>query len=284
MRFRSFVLFLAAAITAATCANAELVLPRVSQKAVVTQTIGTTDLTLTYSRPGVKSREIWGALVPYDKPWRTGANEATTFAVTDDITVGGQKLAAGTYSFFTLPTAGDWTVIFSRQKELWGSTDYDPKQDALRVTAKPSAAEPVEWMRLGFENLAANSCDLVLRWEKLQLAVPIQVDVNTKVLANCRAEIAAAKADDWRTTQRAAGWCFDAGVALDEGAAWLDKSLAVQKTYQNLSLKARWLAKDGKKKEAIATAREAVAAGKASKEKVDTAATEKLLADWTAAK
>src|SRR5258706_2058553 len=204
MRFRSFVLSLAAAITAATCAHAELVLPRVSKKAVVTQTIGTTDLTLTYSRPGVKSREIWGALVPYDKPWRTGANEATTFAVTDDITVGGQKLAAGTYSFFTLPSAGDWTVIFSRQKELWGSTDYDPKQDALRVTAKPAAAEPVEWMRLGFENLGASSCDLVLRWEKLQLAVPIQIDVNTKVLASCRAEIAAAKADDWRTTQRAA--------------------------------------------------------------------------------
>lgn len=285
MRFRSFVLSLvAASLAAATLAHAELVLPRVSQNATVTQTIGTTSFTLTYSRPGVKNREIWGALVPYDKPWRTGANDATTFTTTDDITVAGQKLAAGTYSFFTIPTTGDWTVIFSRQKDLWGAFDYDPKQDALRVTAKSTAAEPVEWMRLGFENLGASSCDLVLRWEKLQVAVPIQVDVNTKVLANCRAEIAAAKPDDWRTAQRAASWCFDAGVALEEGSAWLEKSLAVQKTYQNLSLRARWLAKDGKKKEAIATAKEAVAAGKASKDKIDTAATEKLLADWTAGK
>lgn len=285
MRFRSFVLpLVAAALSAATCVHAELVLPRVSQKAVVTQTIGTTDLTLTYSRPGVKGREIWGALVPYDKPWRTGANEATTFATTDDITVAGQKLPAGTYSFFTLPSVGDWTVIFSRQKELWGAVDYDPKQDALRVTVKPSAAEPVEWMRLGFENLATGSCDLVFRWEKLQVAVPIQIEVNTKVLANCRAEIAAAKADDWRTPYRAASWCFDAGVAPEEGSAWLEKSLTIQKTYQNLTLKARWLAKDGKKKDAIATAQDAVAAGKASKEKIDTAATEKLIADWTAAK
>ena len=285
MRSRSLVLpLVAAALSAATCVQAELVLPRVSQKAVVTQTIGTTDLTLTYSRPGVKNREIWGALVPYDKPWRTGANEATTFAVTDDITVAGQKLAAGTYSFFTIPSAGEWTVIFSRQKELWGSTDYDPKQDALRVTARPSAAEPLEWMRLGFENLAPGACDLVLRWEKLQVAVPIQIDVNTKVLASCRAEIAAAKADDWRTPYRAAGWCFDAGAAPEEGSAWLEKSLTIQKTYQNLTLKARWLARDGKKKDAIATAQDAVAAGKASKEKVDTAATEKLIADWTAGK
>ncbi len=198
----------------------DFVTPRPSPGARVQQTVGTTELSISYSRPGVKGRAIWGALVPYDKPWRTGANEATTFAVTDDITVGGQKLAAGTYSFFTLPSAGDWTVIFSRQKELWGSTDYDPKQDALRVTAKPAAAEPVEWMRLGFENLGASSCDLVLRWEKLSVPIQLTVDTNGKTLAAARAALAVAKPDDWRTPYRAASWAFDAGVVPDETANW----------------------------------------------------------------
>jgi len=272
----------AAALTPA--ATAELVLPRVSPKATVSQTIGLTDMTLTYSRPGVKGRDIWGALVPHDKPWRTGANEATTFTTSDEITVAGQKLSAGTYSFFTIPSAGEWSVIFSRQKELWGAFDYDPSQDQLRVTAKPTTGEHVEWMRLGFEDLSVNSANLVLRWEKMQLTVPIEVAVNDKVLASCRTEVTAAKADDWRTPMRAAGWCFDQTLNLDEAAGWLDKSMAVQQTYQNLSLKARWMMKDGKKKDALTTAKKAVEMGKASKEKVDTSGTEKLIADWTAAK
>lgn len=265
--------------------RAELVLPRVSPKAAVTQTIGTTDLALVYCRPGVKDRLIWGGLVPYDQPWRTGANEATTFSTTDEITVAGQKLPAGTYSFFTLPTPGEWTVIFSRQKNLWGAYEYDPKQDQLRVTAKPDTTWPhQEWMWLGFDALTPNSCDLVLRWQRLRLAVPIQLDVNGKVLASCRSEVAAAKPDDFRTPLRAAGWCFDNGLALEEAAKWLDRSLAIDQNYNNLGLKARWLMKDGRQDEAIATARKAIAAGKASKDKVDTSALEKTLAEWTARK
>jgi len=265
--------------------RAELVLPRVSPKMVVTQTLGTTDLSVTYSRPGVKNRAIWGALVPFDKPWRTGANEATTFTTADEITVSGQKLAAGTYSFFTIPTSGAWTVIFSKQKELWGSTDYDPKQDALRVTAQPDTNQAnQEWMWLGFDDLTPTTCNLVFRWQRLKLAVPIAMDVNGKVLADCRREVAAAKPDDWRTPSRAAGYCFDNSVAMDEGATWLEKSLAIEKAHSNLALKARWLWKDGKKKEAIAMAKQAIEVGKASKDKPDVAPTEKLLTDWMAAK
>ncbi len=262
----------------------DLVLPRVSQKATVSQTIGVTDVTLTYSRPGVKGRVIWGDLVPYDKPWRTGANEATTFTTTDEITVAGQKLAPGTYSFFTQPTAGEWTVIFSRQKELWGAMEYDPAQDAMRVGVLPTAAEAVEWMRFSFENLTPGSADLVLRWEKLQVSVPLAVDVNGLVLPRARAAVTAAKPDDWRTPYRAAGYCFDTGVNLEEGAKWLAQSLAVQETNANLGLKARWLAKDGETAQAVATAQKAIAIGKANQPPSDVSALEKLVAEWTAAK
>ena len=175
--------------------------------------------------------------------------------------------------------------IFSAQEGLLGNTNHDPKKDVLRVTAMPDTNQPhQEWMWLGLDDLTPSSCNLVLRWQRLRLAVPITVDVNANVLAGCRSEIASAKSDDWRTPQRAAGWCFDNSVALDEAAAWLEKSLAIQPAYANLALKSRWLAKDGKKAEAIATARRAIAAGKASKETVDTSATEKLVAEWTGQK
>jgi len=270
---------------ASAVARAEFVAPRPSPNAAVSQTIGLTNFALTYSRPGVKGRAIWGALVPYDSTWRTGANEPNSLTVSDTIAVAGQKLPAGKYSILTIPRPGEWTVIFSGQKDLQGSANHDPKHDALRVTATPDTTQShTEWMWLGFEELTPNSGSLVLRWQRLRLAVPIAVDVTATVLASARKEITTAERDAWRNSLRAATWCFDNAVALDEGAAWLEKSLAAQRNHANLALKARWLAKDGKKPEAITTAKQAIAAGKAAKPLVDTAATEKLVAEWTAKK
>lgn len=287
-RFARLAALAACGLVAATTTvvRADLVLPRPSPGASVKQTIGTTDLTISYSRPGVKGRVIWGGLVPFDKPWRTGANEATTLTTSGEVTVGGQKLAAGTWSLFTIPGAKEWTVCLTRQKNPFGdSIPFDPTQVAVRLAAKPKMGQPYEeWMRLGFENLTTQSADLTLRWEKLQLAVPIAVDVNGPALAACRAAVDSAKADDWRTPLRAATWCFDNNVALPDAKVWLDKSLAIDHQHGNLALQARWLMKDGKKSEAIATAKDAIAAGKAAKPPADTQATERLLAEWTGGK
>ena len=283
---------IAAACLLATTSSAELVTPRVSPKATVSQTLGITDITLVFCRPGVRGRTLWGALVPYDKPWRTGANEATTFTCTTDIKVNGQNLPAGTYSFFTIPNADEWTVVFSKQKDLWGAFDYDAAQDQLRVKAKPMAAEYREWMELGFEDLTPDAVPqspsagkLVLRWEKVAVPITIETDMTTMVLASARDEMTKLKADDWRTPYRAATFAFDNGVDnKDEAWGWLQKSVATMENYQNLSLLARMQAKNGRTKEAVASATKAVKLGKASKERVDTAATEKLLAEWTAKK
>jgi len=270
---------------AASAARAEFVPPRPSPSASVSQTIGVTNLTLTYSRPGVKGRVIWGGLVPYDSTWRTGANEPNSLTVSDTITVAGQTLPAGKYSILTIPRRDEWTVIFSGQKDLQGSTNHDPKQDVLRVTATPDTTQPhTEWMWLGFEDLTTTSGSLVLRWQRLRLAVPITIDLNALVLASARKEIGNTDRDAWRNPLRAATWCFDNSVSLGEGAAWLERSIAAQPNYANLSLKARWLAKGGKKAEAIAAARKAIDTGKAAKPPADTAPTEKLLAEWTAKK
>lgn len=273
---------LAAGLAASPAAWAQtgLVLPRISPNATVMQTVGVTDLSVTYSRPGVKGRAIWGGLVPYDAPWRTGANDATAFSATTDITVAGQKLAAGKYSFFTIPTAGAWTVVFSSQTDLWGTNDYDASKDALRVTVTPTSGEAVEWMRFTFENLSPNSADLVLRWEKMVVTVPIAVDLEATVLPQMREAVAAAKADDWSTPYRAASWCFDTSLNMDEAGKWLAQSMAVKETYPNLNLKSRWLAKEGKMKDAVTTAEKAIQVGKANDPPSDTSALEKMMADW----
>ncbi|MFI5372775.1 MAG: hypothetical protein ACHQ52_14560, partial [Candidatus Eisenbacteria bacterium] len=126
------------------------------------------------------------------------------------------------------------------------------------------------------------SCDLVLRWERLRLALPIGVSVNDRVLADCRAAVTAAKADDWRTPYRAASWTFDSSVSPEDGHAWLERSIGIQANVQNMRLKALWLAKDGKMPEAIAAGDQAVTLGKAAKEKDLTPSIEKQVAEWKA--
>jgi hypothetical protein len=125
-------------------------------------------ITLEYGRPNVKARTIWGGLVPYDKVWRTGADEATTISFGQDVQVEGQALAAGTYGLFTIPGKTEWVVIFNRVAEQWGAFNYDASKDALRVKAAPKAADHVESMEFLLEGDS-----VVLRWEKL--AVPFRV-------------------------------------------------------------------------------------------------------------
>jgi hypothetical protein len=267
-------------------AQTPLALPAPSPGASVTQTIGTTDFSLKYSRPGVKGRTIWGALVPWDQPWRTGANEATTLVCSGDVTVEGQALPAGTYAIVAVPGKEQWTVAFSRQKNLWRGTTYDPKEDQLRVTVKPKAAEHVEWLQFTFDVVSPTETELALRWEKLRVPVKIAVDVNAKVLKDCRAAVAAAPADDWRTPYRAANWCFDNGQAPDEAAAWGAKALQMKENFQTLSLAAKQSAKAGRTKEAVDQMTKAIALGKADKDLVPAQIEpmEKLLAEWTAKK
>ncbi|MFQ5603653.1 MAG: DUF2911 domain-containing protein [bacterium] len=149
--------------------------PRISPMASVAQTIGdSTTVTITYSRPGVKGRTIWGELVPLDKVWRTGANVATTISFNKDLVVEGQKLPAGTYALFTIPTKTKWTVIFNKEADQWGAFNYKQSEDALRIEVTPKAADHVEWMDFSFQDLTATSAKVVLRWEKL--AVPFNIE------------------------------------------------------------------------------------------------------------
>lgn len=258
-------------------------LPRVSPKASVTQTIGLTDVAITYSRPGVKGRKIWGGLVPYNQVWRTGANEATTISFSDDVTINGQKLKARKYSLFTIPTPKDWTIIFNNQADIWG-TDYDQANDVLRIQVTPQPSEHVEWMLFTFRDLTPNSANVVLQWEKLKVPFKIEVDVQSKALANARAAIAKAKEGDWRPFFSAANYCMQNNINHEEALQWIEKSIAAQENFFNLNVKARLLAQMGKISEAITTAEKALQVAAASQRKPNTAELENFLSEWRAAK
>ncbi len=272
-----FPLVLAVAALAAP-AFAQFESPQPSPKATLTQRVGLTDVTLSYSRPSVKGRAIWGALVPLDKPWRTGANAATTITFSDDVTVEGQKLAAGTYSIFTIPGKAEWTVIFNNDAKLWGETDYDAAKDALRVKVKPQAAEMLETLHIGFPSIGATSAVLAIEWEKLRVPVTVGVDVDAKI----RKSVAAAETASWQAPMMAARYWFDAKTNKEEAWKLLEKSIATNKNYVNVSRKARVLADEGKVAEAVKFGDEALALAKADPAKPNVTAFEKTVGEWKA--
>lgn len=146
---------------------------RTSPNAAVSQTIGTTDVMLTYGRPSVRDRDIFGDLVPYDAVWRTGANEATTITFSDDVMVEGQPLAAGTYGLFTIPGEKQWTVIFNRAAEQWGAMNYDAGSDALRVMVEPREGDMDEMMTFSFDEVGEDRGMLVLHWDEVEVPITI---------------------------------------------------------------------------------------------------------------
>ena len=279
--------------------------PRPSQKASVMQRIGVTDLTITYSRPAVKGRTIWGdwpagasqgeatlddqtirpkdqPIVPYGHVWRTGANEATQFVVTDEVLVNGQKLPGGSYSLHTIPGKDEWSIVFNGTANQWGSFNYDPKKDTLRVKAKPqTTTENQEWLLYSIPEVTPNSAKVVIRWEKI--AVPFIVEVpNVEAVWRAKADaLIAANPTEWRLPLQV-GAAYANENKFDEALKWVDQSIKIKETYQNLATKANVLINSGKKEEGIAVAEQALARGKA--DKVDTSRLEKRLADLKAGK
>jgi DUF2911 family protein len=239
-------------------------LPQVSQGASVKQTIGLNDVSITYSRPGVKSRKIWGGLVPYGAVWRTGANSATTFQVSEDVVIEGQPLPAGTYSLHTIPGEKEWTLIFNKEANQWGSYSYDAAKDAVRVKVTPIPGPAQEWMQFRFEDPTLNSARVVLAWENLQVPFTVknQTDTNQKVVGMLRDMVAKAKPDEWQAYYRAGNYLVQNRLSMDEAGGYLDKAIAISPTPAVYYAKARYFDAAGKTKEAIAELDKAIAAAK----------------------
>lgn len=228
----------------------ELNIPRLSQRASVTQRIGLTDITIAYHRPAVGGREIWGKTVPNGKVWRAGANENTTITFSDDVTVEGKPLAAGTYGLHMIPDANQWTIIFSKNSTSWGSFSYDEKEDALRVNVKPHAGEAFEQLTYTFDDVKPESAAATLRWEKLAVPFQIGVDVKAVVLRSIKNELRNVGGFTWAGYDEAANWCLDNNYNLEEALKWEDTSIQNESRFENWETKSRILSTMGRKEDA----------------------------------
>jgi thioredoxin-like negative regulator of GroEL len=256
-------LLAAGLLQAGTAAAQTVRTPNASQKASVSQTVGLTDITIVYHRPLVNGRTIWGGLEPYDRVWRAGANENTTISFSTDVTVEGQPLPAGTYGLHMIPTKGDWTVIFSKDSQAWGSYFYDQAQDALRVTVKPAAEEHHEALTYELVDPKPDSVVAALKWEKVAVPFKIGVDLKKTVLASIQQDLRSLPAFTWEGNATAAQWAAENDVNLEEALRWVDRSIEIEERFENLRTKSQLLAKLGKEAEAAQLMARAVDRGNA---------------------
>ena len=252
-----------------------------NQRASVTQQVGPVTVTISYGSPRVvlkgndRRGKIWGALVPYGLteldfneckscPWRAGANEGTIFTVSDEVKIQGKSLPAGSYGLFAIAGADEWTFIFSRNATSWGAYWYDPKEDVLRVTAKPAKSEYREWLTYDFVEREPARATVALKWEELQVPFTIAVDdVAARWVAKMRDELRGYTGFYWENWQRAADYCLQNKINLPQALDWAQRgagpNFGGDGEVLALSTLARAQAANGKEAEAAKTWEKAVA-------------------------
>lgn len=245
-------------------AHAQLVLPQPSPKASVMQVVGVTEVALTYSSPAVKGRVVWGDLVPYDEVWRTGANSATEISFSTAVQVAGNPVKAGKYALFTIPGRDSWTVILNSNEGQWGSTNYKKELDVVRFTVRPGMGERLqERMNFAIELTGEDRAEVVLRWEKMRVSFGITTDLKTLAMDNINQYFHNAKGD-WYTHHNAASYLMTNGGSPQDALRYASRAVELNaEHFMPHYTKARALAATGKVSEAVASAKQSIAAGEA---------------------
>jgi hypothetical protein len=252
------LLLTAAASRPSPAQSLVLDLPLPSQPAEISQRIGITDVTIKYHRPLVNDRKIWGGLVPYRAVWRAGANENTTITFSDPVLIEGKPLDKGTYGLHMIPTADEWTIIFSKNSTSWGSFTYDQKEDALRVSVKPSAAEMHNALTYDFDQLKPDSAIVLLEWEKLAVPFKVSVDVHDLVQASLKRQLRNLSQYTWMSWDDAASYLVKEKVDLDEALTYANKSIENEDRYENEMTKSTILTALDRKEEAAVAQKKAL--------------------------
>jgi hypothetical protein len=239
-------------LSASILSEAQLKTPAPSPVQNLRQDFGLGTIELSYSRPGVRGRKVYGDLLPYGQVWRTGANSATTISFTDEVIVGGKKVPAGKYGLLTIPGAKQWIVILTKQTNVTSPADYNAEQDVVRVNVSTTKSKTsTETFTLSIQDIKPTSCNLVMSWEKRSFSLPIQTEIEGKIMASIETAMKTEKPPYYN----AAMYFMDNGKDLNQALAWFDKAVESNPTafwihYQ----RANCLAKLGKKAEAIAGA------------------------------
>lgn len=227
--------------------------PSPSPACTIKQHVGLTDIEIVYSRPGVKGRQIFGSLVPYDKVWRTGANAATKITFSTPVKINGADVPAGSYSLFTIPGENEWTIILNKTTGQSG-LQYDEKADVVRVKAVPGKqAEPVETFTIEFNDVRDDSASLNLVWDRTVVPVKLEMDLTSKLVPQIEAVMASDQKN--KPYYQAAMFYYDHGQDLQKAGKWVDAAIAQREAHYIVYLKAKILAKLGDKEGAIAAAK-----------------------------
>jgi hypothetical protein len=250
--------------------------PAPSPPQYVKQDFGLSTIELSYSRPGIRKRAIFGDLVPFGKVWRTGANQATTLTFGDDVYIGGTKLVAGKYGLLTIPGPNEWTVIITRQLDVTNPAAYKADQDVVRVKVRTQEFPfPIETFTILFSNITSNSCDLALIWDRTLVALPIKTETDAKVMA----QIDNALKMDSLPYFTAGVYYLDNGKDMNKALEWLTKAAdQTPDAFYIFYQKARCQAKLGKKEDAIATAQKSIQLSQKAGNSDYVALNEKLIA------
>lgn len=237
--------------------------PAASPSTTVKQDFALSSIELSYSRPAVKGRVIFGDLVPYGKIWRTGANNATTITFGEDVTVGGKAVKAGKYGLLTIPGQTEWTVIISRQTDVTSPASYKPDQDVARISAAPTTlAKSAENFTIQIGNIQPGSCELSIMWDRTAVSVPITADVETQVMK----QIDRLVINDSKPYFPAAMYYMENNKDLNMALEWFNKAAQNDpKAFWVFHQKANCLAKLGRKAEAIETAQKSMALAQEAK-------------------
>lgn len=241
-------------------ADEKVEFPAASARAVLKQRVGLTDVEIDYSRPNKNDRKIFGGLVLFDKPWRTGANQPTKFKISAPVKIGAKEVPAGEYVLYTVPGESEWTIILSKNLKAQSFADHKPEDQAARVTAKPVAlAAPIETFTIGLEDLRANSATLYLEWDKTRVPVKITTNDVEKVSSGIDAAIKSGKPQEAGFYYSAASFYLDQNKDLAQALKWVDQALEKNpKAYFMHYKKAQILAKMGNKKDAIVAAEKSI--------------------------
>jgi DUF2911 family protein/tetratricopeptide repeat protein len=243
MRIARFVLVLAFAQV--TLAQPLLRVPQLSPRARAEETIGITDVAVDYHRPAVNKRRIWGGLVPYDVIWRAGANENTLVTFSTPVTIEGQPLSAGTYSFFLIPTQQQWTAVFNRFTGGWGTYSYDQSEDVLRVKVTPQmTAETQERLIYTFDDVKDNGATLSMRWEKVRVPIKVEADTKNLTLTSIQRQLRSGLHWQPQAWTEAARYALRSGD-VDSALAYANHAVEVSPDWQSLRVKAAVLDKKG---------------------------------------
>ena len=254
----------------------QLSIPSPSPTQVIKQDFGLSSIELSYSRPGVKGRTIFGDLVPYDKVWRTGANSATTIEFGESVNISGKRIAAGKYGLLTIPGKSEWIFIISKQTDVTNPANYKQDEDMVRVTAPVNMLNsPIETMTMDFVNINAHACELELTWSNVAVRFGIRNEADSTIMSR----IDETMNKDNRPYFAAAMYYMDNGKDLNQALQWF--TAATQKNPDAFFMfyqKARCEAKLGKKKEALDSATKGIELAKKANNADYVALNEKLIA------